>query len=246
MPNFFEELNASIKIMNEQSNDRLTASADYIYSGDVKKWIRFANSLKLRLAMRIVNADPTTARKMVEEALDPQYGGVIEQNADNAAWRYFAGSVTNPIYTATQYNHVLSHNDDKKECLTGGDTHAAADIICYMNGYNDPRREKYFVKSEWDGYEYVGMRRGISIPDLNTVGHKYSGVNLKPTDPLYWMNAAEVAFLRAEAKAIYGFNTGGEAKDFYEQGIRLSFEQWGVDGADQYMNKDTKKQHLLY
>ena len=63
MPNFFEELNASIKIMNEQSNDRLTASADYIYSGDVKKWIRFANSLKLRLAMRIVNADPTTARK---------------------------------------------------------------------------------------------------------------------------------------------------------------------------------------
>lgn len=237
---FFEELNASIKIMNEQSNDRLTASADYIYSGDVKKWIRFANSLKLRLAMRIVNADPTTARKMVEEALDPQYGGVIEQNADNAAWRYFAGSVTNPIYTATQYNHVLSHNDDKKECLTGGDTHAAADIICYMNGYNDPRREKYFVKSEWDGYEYVGMRRGISIPDLNTVGHKYSGVNLKPTDPLYWMNAAEVAFLRAEAKAIYGFNTGGEAKDFYEQGIRLSFEQWGVDGADQYMNKDTK------
>ena len=158
---FFEELNASIKIMNEQSNDRLTASADYIYSGDVKKWIRFANSLKLRLAMRIVNADPTTARKMVEEALDPQYGGVIEQNADNAAWRYFAGSVTNPIYTATQYNHVLSHNDDKKECLTGGDTHAAADIICYMNGYNDPRREKYFVKSEWDGYEYVGMRRGF-------------------------------------------------------------------------------------
>lgn len=109
-----------------------------------------------------------------------------------------------------------------------------------MNGYNDPRREKYFVKSEWDGYEYVGMRRGISIPDLNTVGHKYSGVNLKPTDPLYWMNAAEVAFLRAEAKAIYGFNTGGEAKDFYEQGIRLSSEQWGVDGADQYMNKDTK------
>ena len=79
---FFEELNASIKLMNEQANDRLTASADYIYSGDVKKWIRFANSLKLRLAMRSVSADPTTARKMVEEALDPQYGGVIEQNAD--------------------------------------------------------------------------------------------------------------------------------------------------------------------
>ncbi|MDQ9736737.1 SusD/RagB family nutrient-binding outer membrane lipoprotein, partial [Acinetobacter baumannii] len=64
---------------------------------------------------------------------------------------------------------------------------------------------------------------------------KYSGINLNPNDPLYWMNAAEVSFLRAEAKAVYGFNMQGEAKDFYENGIRLSFAQWGVDGADDYM-----------
>lgn len=48
---FFEELNHSIGVLNEHPNDRLTASADYIYQGDVKKWIRFANSLKLRLAI---------------------------------------------------------------------------------------------------------------------------------------------------------------------------------------------------
>lgn len=238
---FFEELNAAIEVMKAHENDRLTASADYIYGGDVKKWIRFANSLKLRLAMRIVNVDLNTAKKMVEEAVDQANGGVIEQNADNAAWSYFSASVNNPIYVAKEYNHVLSHESDGAACLTGGDTHVAADIICYMNGYEDPRREKYFVKSEWPGYDYVGLRRSIIIPDLATVAHKYSGINLKPTDPLYWMNAAEVAFLRAEAKAIYGFNVGGEAKDFYEQGIRLSFEQWGVDGADTYMASDVKK-----
>lgn len=235
---FFEELNAAIQVMKNQENDRLTASADYIYGGDVKKWIRFANSLKLRLAIRIANVDKTTAQKMAEEAVDPANGGVIEQNADNAAWSYFSSSVNNPIYVAKEYNHVLSHSTDGLACLTGGDTHASADIICYMNGYNDPRREKYFVKSEWMGQEYVGLRRGIAIPDLNTIGHKYSGINLKPTDPLYWMNAAEVAFLRAEAKAIYGFNMHGEAKKFYEDGIRLSFEQWGADGADAYINSE--------
>ena len=235
---FFEELNAALQVMKNQENDRLTASADYIYGGDVKKWIRFANSLKLRLAIRIVNVDKTTAQKMAEEAVDPANGGVIEQNADNAAWSYFSSSVNNPIYVAKEYNHVLSHSTDGLACLTGGDTHASADIICYMNGYNDPRREKYFVKSEWMGQEYVGLRRGIAIPDLNTIGHKYSGINLKPTDPLYWMNAAEVAFLRAEAKAIYGFNMHGEAKKFYEDGIRLSFEQWGVDGVDAYINSE--------
>lgn len=69
-----------------------------------------------------------------------------------------------------------------------------------MNGYNDPRRAKYFTKSEWKDEEYVGMRRGIVIPSLTTVGHKYSGVNIEPTSALMWMNAAEVAFLRAEGK----------------------------------------------
>ena len=236
---FFEELNHSIGVLNEHPNDRLTASADYIYQGDVKKWIRFANSLKLRLAIRIANVDKVTAQKMAEEAVDPKNGGVIEQNTDNAAWSYFSGSVNNPIYVAKEYNHVSAHEKDNSACLTGGDTHAAADIICYMNGYEDPRREKYFVKSEWKGHEYVGLRRGIIIPVLETTGHKYSGINMKPNDPLYWMNAAEVAFLRAEAAAVYNFNMGGEAGEFYNTGIRLSFEQWGADGAEEYLNNET-------
>ena len=50
-----------------------------------------------------------------------------------------------------------------------------------------------------------------------------------------WMNAAEVAFLRAEGKAVFDFNMGGDAEGFYNEGIRLSFEQWGADGADAYM-----------
>lgn len=69
-----------------------------------------------------------------------------------------------------------------------------------MNGYNDPRRAKYFTKSEWKDEEYVGMRRGIVIPSLTTVGHKYSGVNIEPTSALMWMNAAEVAFCAPKAK----------------------------------------------
>lgn len=133
---FFEELNGAIAVLNEHPNDRLTATADYIYQGDIQKWIRFANSLKLRLAMRIVNVAPDKAREMAEAAVDPQFGGVIEQNADNAAWTYFSGSVNNPLFVAKEYNH-----EDSK---TGGDTHVAADIIAYMNGYDDPRREKYF------------------------------------------------------------------------------------------------------
>lgn len=235
---FFKELNAAILTLNEHSNEQLIPSADYIYKGDVKKWIKFANSLKLRLAIRIAYADLGKAKQMAEEAVKAENGGVIESNADNAAWNYFETS-QNPIYVATRYNQVLTSDHGGVACLTGGDTHAAADIICYMNGYEDNRREKFFTKSEWVGYNYVGMRRGIIIPELKTIGHKYSGVNILPTDPLYWMNAAEVAFLRAEGQAIFNFSMGGTAEAFYNEGIRLSFEQWGVEGADAYLADNT-------
>ena len=178
---FFEELNAAIATLNEHPNEQLVPTADYIYKGDVKKWIKFANSLKLRLAIRIAYANPVKAQQMAEEAVKPANGGVIESNADNATWNYFETS-QNPIYVATRYNQVQTSDHGGVACLTGGDTHAAADIICYMNGYKDNRREKFFTKSEWAGYDYVGMRRGIVIPELKTVGHKYSGVNIALLD----------------------------------------------------------------
>lgn len=233
---FFEELDAAIKVLTEHRTDAISAKADYIYGGSAEKWCKLANSLKLRLAMRIVYANEAKAREMAESAVNSEVG-VITSNADNARLTSF-GADGNPIYVAVNYNKPA-------DCLTGGDTHAAADIICYMNGYSDPRREKYFTKSEWEGHTYVGIRRGIVIPDLNSVGRKYSGVNISVSSPVTWMNAAEVAFLKAEAKGVFGFNMGsGEAEDFYNEGIRLSFEEWGVSGADNYLANATGKPQL--
>lgn len=225
---FFEELTNSVNALNAKLVDNpdytIPSSADYVYKGDVKKWIRFANSLKMRLAMRIVYADKEKAQARFLEAMDPVNGGIMEQNDQNAMWDYFKSS-SNPIYVASRYNSA-------EGSLTGGDSHAAADIICYMNGYNDNRREKYFVKSEYGYPEYVGVRRGIELSTLGKNARKYSGINVAESDPVIWMNAAETYFLRAEAVAVHGFTNPHEtmtAKDLYEEGIRKSFEQWGAD-----------------
>ena len=225
----FEELNAAIAVLKENRTGGISAEVDPVYGGSAEKWGRLANSMKLRLAMRIVYADPTTAREMAESAVSLADNGlgVLASNDDNAMLPATAfGKDGNPLMAACKYNQP-------EGTLTGGDTHAAADIICYMNGYRDPRREKYFVKSEWPGVDYVGLRRGIEIPSLNSVGRKYSGVNFVngSSTPVQWMNAAEVAFLKAEARAVFGFDMGGEAGDLYNEGIRLSLEQWGV-GAE--------------
>lgn len=231
----FEELDACINTLTENRLSGIPSTADPVYDGTAVKWCKFANSLKLRMAMRIVYAAPEKAKKMAEEAVNHEIG-VMADNSDNAALQKVAfGDKGNPLYTAIKYNQPTGS-------VTGGDTHAAADIICYMNGYNDPRRAKYFIKSEFDGIDYVGIRIGIEKPSLNSVGRKYSGVNVTTEDPLVWMNAAEVAFLKAEAKAVFGFNMGaGTAKEFYNEGIRLSFEQFGLSGYAEYAEDDENR-----
>lgn len=219
---FFEELDEAIATLTENRNAALTASADYVYSGNVQNWIKFANSLKLRLAMRIVKADPDKAQKVAESAVAHEIG-VIESNDENAMWNYF-GSINNPLFVAINYN--------------AGDSRAAADIVCYMNGYNDNRRASYFTESGWDGETYVGVRRGINKQPVDAYFTQYSTIKISASDPVLWMNASEVAFLRAEG-ALRGWTMGGTAAGFYEQGVRLSFEYWGATGVDAYLDDDT-------
>ncbi len=225
---FFTELSEAIETLDTHRGSALSPMGDYVYGGDINKWVKFANSLKLRLAMRVSFVDRKLSQQMAEEAIK---GGVIESNADNAMWKYFS-TLTNPLYTAVMYNSSGSE--------TGGDTHAAADIICYMNGYDDPRREAYFLKSTFDGIDYVGLRRGWETFNKSW-GFSFSGVGVKANDPLIWMTASEVAFLRAEGAAIHNFDMGGNAADFYNSGIALSFEQWGVAGAEAYMQNSTAR-----
>lgn len=229
----FSELDDAITVFTENQGVNLSANADPVYGGDVKKWCKFANSLKLRLAMRIVYADRATAQSKAEEAVNHPIG-VFASNEDNASLKAVAfGEKGNPIYTAVKYNQVQGSN-------TGGDSHAAADITSYMNAYDDPRRPLYFIPSEFPEKEnmYVGVMVSGVKPALSTTGRLYSGIKVSPTDPIVWMNAAEVAFLKAEAKAVFDFNMGSKTEEeLYNEGIRLSFEQWGVSSSyDSYVN----------
>ncbi len=220
---FFDELNYAIETLNENRTRSLSATVDIVFGGDNIKWIRYANSLKLRLAMRIAYADPAKSKQMAEEAVAHELG-VITSNDGNASNKAL-GAEGNPIaFTSRGW----------------GDSAAAADIVCYMNGYGDARRAKYFTTSTWPGRTYVGLRRGIgTIPDKSTVSARYSFPGIENDELLQWMNAAEVAFLRAEGAAVFGYDMGGTAEQFYNDGIRLSFQQWGVSGAEEYLANDT-------
>lgn len=232
----FEELDAAIPVLEDNASLTYSANADPVYRGSVRSWCKFANSLKLRLAMRIVYTEggkDKAARKFKEVMEHPI--GAFTSNSDNAALQPVAfGDKGNPLYTAVKYNQISGS-------VTGGDTHAAADITSYMTAYNDPRCGKYFIESEFedDEFRYTGALISVVKPPLGTVGRKYAGVNIGYNDPLQWMNAAEVAFLKAEA-VVLGL-ISGDAGEYYNEGIRLSFEQYGVGASyAAYISNDEK------
>lgn len=86
-----------------------------------------------------------------------------------------------------------------------GDARISADLVCYMNGYSDPRREVYYDKSTfatkgaYKGTEdYVGLRRGIRQGQYNSWSQGYSCMKVTVSDNMLIFPASEVTFLRAE------------------------------------------------
>ena len=214
----FTELDAVIASLEE--NISLPSDAfsryDAVYYGNVGQWLKFANSLKLRMAMRLTEVERETARTKGAEAIA---AGVIEVNADNA---------------------VLHTNDNRMTLIYNdwGDHRVGADILNYMNGYDDPRLEKMFttVTLVENGEEvpgYVGLRIGITPTSKSQAVASYSNMKVESTTPYLWMNAAEVTFLRAEWELRFG--SSDAAKSLYEQGVKLSFEERGASGADNYL-----------
>jgi hypothetical protein len=221
-----QELDAAIAALTQRRTDDFSSKSDRVYGGVVVSWIKLANSLKLRLAMRIADVKPELARAKAEEAANHEVG-TLASNGDNA---FLTLTNTNPFRVI-----MYEYNE--------GDSRVSADITTVMNGYKDPRREKYFTQSTLTGTGivngYFGLRSGIMIPSTPQI-KLYSNMRVEAASKLLWMNAAETAFLKAEG-GLRGWNMGASAEESYNRGIALSFEQWGASGADAYAQNSTNK-----
>lgn len=216
----FEELDAAILAFSKNLSIPSSSWAKYdrVYYGNISQWLKYASSLKLRMAMRVSYADPALAREKASEAIAS--GNLILTNADNALI-HPAGNKLALIYNGW--------NDHR----------AAADIICYLNGWKDPRIGKMFLKNrpseeKEEERKYVGLRIGSTVSKKSDFVENYSNMAVSESDPLLWMNAAEVSFLLSEYELRFAKNDS-KAKEYYENGVKLSFEERGVTGEQDYL-----------
>lgn len=218
---FFDELDSSINVLTTYAQGNpsgtLLADYDYIYNGNVANWIKFANTLRLRLAMRIVYANAALAQSEAEKSISNPFG-VISNTNERAALQHSS----NLVYYHPLYEIAYLFN--------AGEARMGASMDAYMNGYADPRRTAYFTTAA-DG-KYHGVRLGIVTTNWTPyVSTAISNLNINTsTTQIVWMTAAESYFLRAEG-ALRGWNMGGAAQDFYNQGIAMSFTENGIDAS---------------
>lgn len=229
------------------------SSFDLVCRGDFTQWIRFANTLRLRLAMRISVVMPDLAKSTAEAAVNHKYGVLV---AGNPNVEVIDPTLQNPLNEI-----VVGYNDMR----------AGASLVCMLKGYSDPRLPKYVTPVGWfriDGTpqdivnpagqalnkigEYIGIRQGTIVDknvyqvfssvnlSLETKMADYTGNRTQLSNHLPWMKVAEAYFLRAEG-ALRGWNMGGTAQSLYEQGIKVSFDEYGISQADyaNYIANDT-------
>ncbi|MCQ2174408.1 MAG: SusD/RagB family nutrient-binding outer membrane lipoprotein [Bacteroidales bacterium] len=215
--NLFKDLDTAISGLKKavESGDGVVnylKSADVIYQGDLQKWVRFANTFRLRMAVRISNADPVRAEAEALKSINDEYGLMID---GDAAWSTYNDGM-NPLYRAAY--------------AWGGEFMISANVTTFLEGYGDPRLPVYATRATApgaDSLKFVGVRNGVEHTADTKAGHnKLSNLNLGMNDPLLVMSASEGYFLRAEC-CLKGW-IDGDAGAVYSDGIRVSMKERGI------------------
>lgn len=202
---------------------------------DWRNWVKFANSLRLRMALNMVKADPVTAQEVAEAAVNDEVG--VFQAGDTDFGLSTIIPATHPLYTIS-----VNWND----CRLGG---SLENILKRMGS---PLLEKWFsknsatIKSSTGATmltaqkDWAGVRQGVPMYVI-TEYSKFSQFTAQYM-PRTFLKVTEVLFNRAEG-ALRGWNMGGTAQDFYEAGITRALNDNGCSGsADEYLSRESAEE----
>jgi len=216
-PALLNTLKEANDLFNQGGSDNL-GDGDVLFNGDVEKWQKFCNSLRLRMAMRISGVDAGLAKSTVEGIMgNLSSNPIMESNDDNAFFMY-PGSTP---YEETWF-------EDGK----GRDDHGMSDILIdALKERNDPRLPVYAYPATDDG-EYRGYTIGAtaqpSLATISRIGYRFRN---DPAGFAPYMRYAETMFHVAEA-AQKGYNVGMSAKEAYDAAVTGSMIENGIEQAD--------------
>ncbi len=226
-PDWYKELIQNIVLEN-------FATGYNLMNGDMSlnSYIKFANSLKLRMAMHIVKKEPATAQRWAEEAVA---SGVIEDTYDQHGIFPLIYSFTHPLANISNGWGDLRLCASFESLMMSLD-HPYAKYLFLPNAYDI--RNKNGVDTLKAGERICGIRAGVLVGDGQTYAlnkrQAYSSISTEALAvgrcPAYFVKWSEVDFLRAEG-ALRGWNMGGTAEEFYNRGIENAYLEDPMGGT---------------
>ena len=219
-----QDVYTGILALLEDANTKLAAGGtienDIINDNSVDLWQKFANSLHMRVAIRMSNVDPAGAKTELQKILgNAATYPVLESNSDQISLEWLG---TSP-YWEPYYNDQITR-DDHGMCKI---------FIDALLATSDPRISEFAFPAESDG-QYRGVPAGMSLTQesataLNSVSRIGFRYRNDPTGSTYFMRYAEVEFIKAEAYARPDLlNNASLARSAYEAGITASCAEHNV------------------
>jgi hypothetical protein len=183
---------------------------DLVFGGNMANWMAFANTLKLKMYLRMVNAYPGVAS-----------AGIASLYNSNPGFLTVDASVTNFSNTPQRDNPLYDQNIRTNN--TANNLKASTTFVSWLKANHDPRIVYFFGSTS---------PTSINQGDYSNINAAYSAAPTfeeSPTDPVEFLSAAESYFLQAEADVRY---FGGlKANNLYNQGVLAAFQQEGLDGS---------------
>ncbi|GAA4320864.1 SusD/RagB family nutrient-binding outer membrane lipoprotein [Compostibacter hankyongensis] len=224
----YEGLLSDLKTAQDSLDaDGKPVEGDIIYGGDIARWKKLDNSLRLRIALRIADREPEKAAAVIKSMADAG-GNYIGSNSESAELKY--------------QNTPPNDNPLAELFLTRDDYRISKTIVDRLFQLNDPRLPVYAAPTQDPTPQtYVGIPNGLLVGQASELGFtktsRPGAAFLDETAPAVIMSYAEVLFDRAEAAA-RGF-TAENAADLYKAAVTASLQQHNIDqGAiDKYLSQ---------
>ncbi len=207
----YTDIFKELKEAQAQFDGGSSVEGDILLHGDKAQWKKFANSLRAIMALRLSKIDAAKGKTEFVAALAD---GVLASNADNVQFFYLKDATyENPLY----HNYVTTNRKDFAVSNT---------MIDYLKKTNDPRIGAFADKAEAT-LDYKGVPYGVFPSVLQPSDVSLVSEHLAAQDaPVNVVTYAQMQFSRAEAAKL-GWITGN-AKQFYEDAIKASMQQWDV------------------
>ncbi|MEL0652932.1 SusD/RagB family nutrient-binding outer membrane lipoprotein [Algibacter sp. TI.3.09] len=205
------EINTSLSKYSNTPVQSTVGAQDAVYNSDMDEWVKFANTLKLKLYIRMAYTSQADA------------SAVTQLLAEN---NFITSDAKFAIYEDSQ-NKANPFYDVQIDNLGDVNNIASKSLLSFLQNNGDPRDAAIYRKNDDDPAVFRGIDQGDRDNYTAEVAKAFSRPNITATTPVYFITVAESNFLQAEALIRYSGGTG--AKEKYDTGIVNSFLTYGLD-----------------